>query len=79
MHDRVRTQQRDRLHHRVVVAHVELVVRERVDLVMGRHLLQERPSEAAGGPGDDQPHRPAPAARGSVTTGTSCARRSQVR
>jgi len=54
-------------------------VRERVDLMMTWELSQERPSEAAAGPGDDQPHRPAPAARGSVTTGTWCASRNQVR
>ncbi len=79
MQDGVGSEQRDRLHHRIAIADVELVVRERVDLVVGRDRVQERSSEPARRPGDDQPHRPAPAARGSVTTGTSCARRSQAR
>ena len=79
VHDRVGTERRDRLEDCGVIADIELGVRERMDLMMLGRLREERPRETSTRPRDDQPHRPVPAARGSVTTGASCASRSQTR
>ena len=54
-------EQRDSLHHRIPVADVELVVRERVHLMVGRDRAHERSPEPARSPGDDSliaPPRP---------------------
>ena len=70
VHDRVGTQRWIIRIDLVAIPHVEVGARERVDLMVRRELSDECPAETAGGPGDDEPHAPAPAGRGSVTIGT---------
>src|SRR6185436_19159954 len=75
--DEVCTERRHAAEHRVMIADVEVGVRQRGHVVMSARRGEERAAEPPARPGDDDPHttpcRPFPA-RGAVTMSWSCAR-----
>ena len=79
VHDQVGPNRGDRAHHRVVVADVEVGMRQRNHVMVRRCRRAERAAEAAAGTGDGDPHATPCGGLGRVTTSTLCARYSHSR